>query len=384
MASGGNAAGGSNSGYAAAVALAARNYSAMQSFYAAMSNRANARVDIVHMGASLVEGQATTGYSRNTAQALAGLLRQRFPTPGVAGGRGYIGVPTIPVATAGWPTVFTAGAFDDLTFSMGAKHRSWNAQAAGKAVLTVAAGGISSIDLCDVIGPSGGATAGYTKIDAGAQVPLSTVNGAIAVRRTHFAGPIANTFEYGWNAAGGIVLDGFVEFNGDEAAGIQVHNVGHGAFLASQWRSGTSWLDSIFQLTPKLIIMQDYGANDGWTANGNLTSAAFGVQMTALIAQIRARGITCPIMIAAIYDVSGGITLREPWANYVAVQQAIVSADPTLIYVDAGNTKMPATTAAQTFNLYDPDLVHGAPTGEAYHYMAQLILDAIVAPQASF
>jgi hypothetical protein len=348
-----------------------------------MANRANARVDVVHMGASLVEAQPTTSSSKWTSQALAGLLRARYPTPGVVGGRGFIGTPTTFVA-ANWPIAFTGGAFDDTALSLGAKHRVWQAVAAAKAVLTVPPAGLTSYDIQYLAGPSGQATTAYWKNDAGAATVFSTNNAAITSSKLHVPGPVANTVEVGWNAAGALVVDGIIEYNGDENAGIQVHNCGHGFFTTAQWQTGNTWTACLAALTPKLLIMQDYGANDGYTGNGNIGAAQFQANLTALIAQVRAAGITCPIVLVSVYDLTQvALPTKEPWANYVAAQAAIAAADPTIVYVDL-TTKMPATNAAKTFNLYDVDGIHGNANGNAYHYIAQILFDTITTPSTGF
>lgn len=354
-------------------------YSALLPWYAALANRANKRVNVVHMGTSTVEGFPTTSWKQQQGAQLAALLRARHPVAGLTtGGRGFVGLQKSTGIT--WPVALTAGT-NDTTHGYSAKFGTWYALAgtsSPKAILTLDAA-VTSFDIHLLKGPNGGATNGYYKIDGGSAVTFTTVNAVVDLwANFHVASPATTSIEVGWNAAGWLFPGGIVEYAGDESKGIQVHNCGWGGSQASTWTGATAsavdkWPNAMALLTPDLIIME-FGANEHIHA---VTPAQFGIDLTALIAMIRTAGMSCPIVLSIAYDVeTNSFVYSNAWSEYVTAAKAVVAADPTMVAVDH-TARMPVTTAASTYSLYHTDQIHGNANGNAYALMAETLYAAI-------
>ncbi len=114
-------------------------------------------------------------------------------------------------------------------------------------------------------------------------------------------------------------------------------------------------------------------ANDSST----LTAAQCQTALAAFIVILRAGGITCPIVLAAIQDISGGITPLSPWADYAAAMKAIAAADPTIIFIDH-STRLPSTAGTDTYGLYSTtDHLHPRPNGIVNAWMAATYRQAL-------
>jgi lysophospholipase L1-like esterase len=363
-------------------ALNLTDYQKLMPWFAALTNRKGRRADVVIMGDSFIEGYPVTSYGLSVSANLASVLRARHPVSGVTGGRGFIGIPSTFMATndpGGWPLALTGGAYDDTFYGFGAKHRVWYASATGaKAVLTLASP-ITSFDINQMINTAGHTTTGYYKIDGGTAVPFSTYATSNASAVTHIASPASTSIEIGWNATGYLFLEGITEYNGDENAGITVHNCGYSGYTTTNWLvKSTVWPTSMKLLNPDLIVIT-LGTNDSATTVGNMGSASFGTNLTSLIAALRTASITCPVVISMAWDTP--LAKVEPWVNYVNAAKAVAAADATVLCVD-NSARMPAAGSAQgtALGLYHTDQAHGNANGNAYMYLAETLY-AAVAPR---
>jgi hypothetical protein len=251
-------------------------------WHAALANRNNARVDVGILGASIVEAAFVSTFNRTIAACLADGLRARFPTRGLSGGgRGYIGIPSTELTTSPqyvpgmWPLAFTGGLLDPPSnnapsaFDIGAKHMCWYSNQAGAKLVDTLAGPVTSFDIHHVTGASGAATTGYYKVDASpTPVPFPTNSATDTAAVLHVASPATSSIEVGRLNAGYVIVGGIREFNGDEAKGIQVHNLGHAGFTIAEWTDGSTtpgrWRADIANLGLDLLL-QDLGINDGPT-----------------------------------------------------------------------------------------------------------------------
>lgn len=363
-------------------------YSDLLPWFVALGGRETKRANVVMIGASVTEGTGSGITADMTlAQRLATTLRSRFPTKGLtSGGRGHIGQPA---SATSYPWTYTsagsqAASVWDETFHVGMNHRTRVLQGDGtavnynKATLTLS-GSITSFDISFTKTSLGGTNYAYYKIDGGAAVAFSTNAASPTPTLLHIASPATTTIEIG-NLTGSLYLDGIVEYNGDENKGIQVHNCGHGSYTTANWNTNAttagSWAYSIALLSPDLLIIGDLGVNDYVTTIGNKTSAQFKTDLLSLIANLRTAGITCPILLAANYQVNySGYTYVEPWANYVAAMKAVAAADSTIAFVDH-SARMPATTS-NSLGIYGSDQIH--PTAKGYGMMADTLMAAIAA-----
>jgi len=365
-----------------AIAAAPLNgYATLLPWHAAVSRRQSKRVNVGLFGASLVEGAFVESFDRTIGQQLAGLLRAQHGVAG--GGRGFIGIPTTAMTTSleylpgMWPLALAGPAIDPVdpgpsAFDLGPKHVCAYGNGAWSASLT-AGPDASSVVIHHVAGAAGGAA--YWRKNGGAKTVFSTFAAETELARAVVPVAPGDVVEFGWEAGGYFILTGVSENGGDEDGGLQVHNLGHAGMTLAQWSDGAaipaSWLEDMASLELDLLIMQDLPINDASTGGGNLLPAAARTAVEDFIALLRVGGITCPIVLAANVDPTGGMPLAAPWQQYVDVLEAIAAADPTITFVNHGE-RIPSTVGPDVFDLYnDVDHVHAAANGTVNMWYAE-------------
>ncbi|GAA3509921.1 hypothetical protein GCM10022234_00030 [Aeromicrobium panaciterrae] len=364
--------------------LAIVDNSKLWPFRAALGKRDTRLVNVGILGASSTEGAFVGSFDRTLSQQLVKLLRNRYPTAGLAagaGGRGFIGIPsreltTSPQYAAGmWPQAFTGGAYDPPSsgaasaFDAGAKHMSWYSNVVGSKYVHSLATPVTSYEVHHAKGTSGTATSGYHKPDAGSSTVFSTGPTVGLAKET--GGAATSTIEVGVNAAGYLVATGIREYAGDETKGIQVHNFGHSGMKIADWQDGyaiaNSWREHLASFNLDLLILHDLGANDAF---GGMTPAQVKTAIVNFIVILRAGGITCPIVVSALFDPSGGAALGSPWSSYATVMREIADADATVLFVDH-SVRMPSTAVTDTLGLYSTvDHVHARADGAINKWQA--------------
>lgn len=359
--------------------IALTDYSKLLPWFAALAHRNDRRVNIAFAGASIAEGYPNA-FAYNQQMALQAILSARFPTSGLTThGRGYVGTPS-PMEVGAWPLTFTGGTFDSAVFNFGAKHECWYSSTAGNKVVDTLPAPVTSFDINIIAGSSGNANGGYYKIDGGTAVTFSTYTSASSkLSKIHVASPATTSIEVGCNLSGQyIVFEGITEYAGDENKGIQVHNCGHASMTLQQWNAGagaTGWNASIAALSPDLVIWGDAGLNDYVTTIGNRTPAQYKADLIALIANLRAVGITCPILVALTWEINiSSYTYAGNWADYRAATYEVASADPTVLVLDQ-STRMPTPNGGSQYGLYQSDKLHGTAAG--YQMLAQTLAEFI-------
>lgn len=378
-------------------ALPLIGYDALASFRTALSNRDSARVDILKIGDSGVEGFPASTFDRSEPQQTAARLRSRFPTAGLGskGGRGYIGVPTQgPNPAIVQPVVYTSGTFNPASqagpesFNLGVNRNVWystNATPDAQKVVLTTRTDATSVRIHHARGPSGIADGAYYKINGGAKVLFTTYDAVgVAAVETVVMPAGGGTLEVGCNVNGKFfIFTGFEEFSGDENKGIVVHNAGHSGYTAARWAAAPTtaagWRFAMANINPDLLCIS-LGPNDANTAGAGRTAAQFKTDLVALIAAIRGGPAplpTVPILLEAKYDMAGGINFAEGWKKYVDAMKSISGEDPTVAFLDYSD-KMYPTTAADTWDLYHTDKVHGNANGRAYAEMAKILVNALV------
>lgn len=353
-------------------ALALADYDPMRSVYTALARRHSKRVNIGVGLASSAEGWPTSSFDRTIGQRLAASLRATYPTEGVTGGRGLIGVPTEGEGLASpvqWPLTRTGGVYDATAFALGAKHTCWYNNGAFH-VLDTLDGPVTSFDIRHVRGTAGAIGGARWRVDGGAWTTFDTYSATSELQVLHVATPATTSIEVEWVGSGYFIFTGIHEYNGDENAGVQVHNLGHCGYTLDDWTVGAGgaggWLDEWEALDLDLLILVDDGVNDG--SNG-YTAAAYAARLTTFIALLRANGIDCPIRLSAMWDPSAGVVLEDPYEDYVNARRGVADADPTLTFLDH-STRMPATSLSTTHGLYHTDTVHTDVAGDALQFIA--------------
>ena len=338
-------------------------------WYNAVKNRASSSVDVVCLGDSIFEGYGLSNWVDSLPQQLATLLRSQLFVSGVTGARGFVGPQSDLVNHPFWPQVYTGGTVSAAGYGPNLRHYAMTATG-HKVVHTVQAGGITRFDIHHLANNSSNM---YYKIDGGSNVALPSTAGAGILQPTVTSVnlPVTSTIEVGWTS-GTPIFTGITEFHGDFASGIKVHQVGASGTTAANWlaysgfpTTAGAWDACLPLLNPDLIII-NLGGNDARVALGNQTAAQFKTTLTSLIAAIRAKSMTCPIMVSMVYDpeLPGG-ALNQPWSNYVDAIKQLAANDSTVICVDH-SARMPAVALTDTYSLYNAaKLPHAAAKGYA-------------------
>jgi lysophospholipase L1-like esterase len=348
----------------------------LQGWFAALANRAGARANVVILGDSITAGQGATAFPNCYAQLLPVALNARFPTPGLSThGRGFLPpiIPpsnptsfTPPYVTVANPTNLIAGSL----FGFGPNLETWDISHTAANTLTYSLVG----DSADILwaGSSGNGSFSW-KVDAGSATTVSTNTAFNPAASTHISLGTAGAHTLViTNVSGGpTYITGVVEYNGDFAKGIQVHDCGFSGSSTGFWTGpggNTDGALSLPTLSPSLIIIA-LGVNDNGDGINAATSAA---NITSMISDIRAAlSPDPPILLLAMYNAaSDGPTTPAQWAAYVQAMYGIAAADSQVDILDL-TLRMPSTSAAVTYGLYAGDGIHPVNSGH------QMIADAV-------
>lgn len=365
------------------------DYTELASWFADVAARDSQKVNVIMLGDSTVEGYRLDSMAETLPQQLNTVLREEFPTS-ADGGFGFITAQSDTVNLPFWPQALAGGA--TVLNPFGTTGRYVDLSTAGKTVTyTVQDGGISSFDIHVIKGAYGSATGGYYKIDGGAAVPFATNDAApVLASILHVASPVTSTIEIGYNAGGGALISGVVEYRGDDTTGITVHNLGYSGSQVADWLAITGTggpLDWVLLMAPSVFIIQ-LGINDARTGDGNLTAAQYKTDLTNYIAAIRSKGgvlATVPIVLSMTYDPStgpGGAGLNQPWPNYVQAAREIAEADATVVMVDH-SAWMYANYLPDTDGLYNAAYPPHA-SAHGYEVMAQTLARTLIPEETTW
>jgi lysophospholipase L1-like esterase len=302
-------------------------------WFAALANRQFARCNVVCLGDSITEGQHAvgppgTGFENRWLARLRDMLRQAFPTPGTlgtGGGRGYIGSVGTGETSFTWPTTIT-GTPGAVGFSPKGAGQQLNAT--GQAISFPLTGDSADIMWAQT---AGGGTFNW-QVDGGATTNIvtnggSSVDGKISHISLGTAG--AHTLALNW-VSGNSDVDGVVEYNGDFASGIQVHDAGHFGWTTANWLTAitggaNSATAAIAALNPALVIIT-LGVNDQFN---NVVPATFAANIQTIITNLKAQ-LTSPYPAFVVHMLpprSNQGTYTYAWPLYVQQCWGIASAD---------------------------------------------------------
>ncbi|MBC8092163.1 MAG: hypothetical protein H7Y15_09550 [Pseudonocardia sp.] len=331
----------------------------LASWRTALAGRASAPADWVVIGDSITEGEGASTRGARWIERLQALLRAALPTPGVAGGEGYVPGQNISTSFSnGWS--YSGNLSGNGTFGLG--HRT--------VVLSGPDGAMSRA----VTGTS--ITVAFTKANTTGSfrvlidgVPAVTVDTAVGGTSTardtgrtvvSLGARGAHTVRIEWAAGGQCFVNGMFVFDQDETSGIRLTESGQHGSSSAEWSPNTSstayvLADDLTLLNPDLVIIS-LGPNDMIQGRA---SGVFKTNMLAIVAQSRAAAPTAPIVLLAAYALAA--TYAEPWQNYVDKLREIAAADPTVTLIDLSAT-LPSA-AATPYGLMSPDGVHPSDAG---------------------
>jgi lysophospholipase L1-like esterase len=345
--------------------LAPRDTGAMTQWLSALANRNVARASVALIGDSIPEGQGATTMAQRMPNALATALRQRFLGTAV-GGYGFIppklNTTTVaqPAVIAGAPAPAYSGGFGpglcDYIISPGTGSITWTVTGTSVDVM-YAQGGAAG-----VIGVS---------IDGGAVQQLNTQNAVFASGVTHrYALGAAGVHTVALTNAtgvGNVFIAGIIVYNGDENAGIMVHDCSrfgeqvHQYVTLQSQANQQGWMNG---LAPDLAIV-DLGGDD---YSAQLSVANTKADLTTLIQRIQGLAKVPSILLLVNYDPFNLAGI--PWSAYMPMYyQLAVQFGCAILDM---SKRIPAPNAPKTYGLFYADNTHLSPLGQ------QLYADHIV------
>jgi lysophospholipase L1-like esterase len=169
-------------------------------------------------------------------------------------------------------------------------------------------------------------------VDGGTATNISTNgSGTVDGKITHISlgTPGLHTLVIAW-VSGNVGFDGVIEYNGDYASGVQVHDAGHFGWTTSSWltplSSGASGsAAAIAALSPDLVIIT-LGVNDQYDG---ITPATYGSNLRQIISYLKAE-LTAPypsFVLSMLPPRSGQSGYSYPWYLYVEQAWSIALSD---------------------------------------------------------
>lgn len=175
-----------------------------------------------------------------------------------------------------------------------------------------------------------------------------------------------------------IVLDGFVHYNGDEAAGARVWNGGHSAYSLKNFLDKPNWETALKRIQPKVIVGPS-GNNDAFQGR---TPTQYAADLVNYLARVRAVVTVPPVIVLPIYPDLNMSTSGFPASDYAAVQRAAAAADSMVVVADMSLPFGPWANDTRG-GLMGADKVHPSGRG-AYGLAAQAIWDALALRTARY
>ncbi len=344
---------------------------ALRVFHAALADRRSNPCNIVVMGDSMTEGQGATAWGSRWVDRFRDQMRRQFPVTGVTGGVGFIS--TTNGLTGGSSSIFPVAHSGTVSTNSqsGPKKRSRAFSASGHITTWTVTG--TAVDLLYWQGTGTGTV--KWSVDGGAttnQVTSGASSASGTALRISLGTSGSHTVTVEW-VSGTSYIEGLIVYDGDETAGLRVHEAGRSGISAYQWdqvnheTATTAWARAIGQLNPHLLILA-LGIND-WaqsTANGGSagTAADYKTYVKSLIADIRANTTIDPSIMLLSYAAPNAspYTTAYSFDQYADVCEEIAAEDAEVCTLNLG-LRLP-TVLADTLSLYS-DTTHPNNKGHA-------------------
>jgi lysophospholipase L1-like esterase len=336
---------------------------ALRPFRATLGARVTTPVDVVVIGDSISEGQASSTLSNRWITQFVSNLRKSFQPSGVGGSLGYM--PSWHALTSPTGTSPTVAGTPTQSSNSGLGRRVLQLNASGDSVTFVVT--CTSFDLLYTTQTSTVSTFTVT-IDGGAPTTVTPASGGIISAKWNSGAlsAAAHTIVVAW-ASNTPQIEGLMPYYQDETKGIRLWDAAHYGFTTSSYTSLGYWATSLSMIPNCGIAVIYLGTNDFGT---NVASATFQTNLTSIIATVRGKLAATTILVVAGYERSG--SFAEPWSNYVAAMYAAAATDSFCAVVDLSK-RMVKCSAETISGVYNADGVHPADKG---HLM---IADAVTA-----
>jgi len=289
-------------------------------------------------------------------------LRKQFQPSTIAGGRGYLPCAWGAFTLIPDPATTSSAGFDAYYFGLAGRSRGL---VSGNSYVWSVNG--TSVDIVYPGGPAYGQL--YYKIDAGANVIIDcnkTPEQDYYTTRVSLGTRGAHTVTVGWQS-GNPFIDGIVEYDQDENAGIVYFDSAHSGYRTTDFTTVTALTPQIQNINPHLVIIE-LGGND---AMGGLSSATVRANFNTIIGKVRAAAPNASIAVLGVYPTAAAYP-AEPWSSYVSNIYDIAKGDPQLATVDI-YSRMPGVSG-DALGLYY-DTWHPSDKGHALmgNYVTSLI-----------
>lgn len=358
---------------------------AMQPWKAALSNRDNATAHVMIIGDSISYGNGASAWAKTYGRRLAPLLNKKAPLligAQPVGGRGFIpATRSQQGAPLGAEGITTTGTAQGGTF-LGVNLEDVFFNAPNQNYVIPLTGTHAIVSFAASAGPG---VISY-KVDAGAAVNIDDTTYAANYGQVTALIPLgaagAHTLTLTW-VSGTFYLNGIVEFNGDQASGIVVHNASLGGQDA-YWYNGTQLGGrgiATFSFAAAMgvsCIIAPFGIN---AANAvNRTPAQFQGDLITLLQFIRstygfiAPATALPTVVFVPEYQPGTITTGYPWQQYIQAMYSAAMTDANCCVGPDLNMRLPTANgvAPWFFDNYHPlDVGHS--------YIAETIANFLVA-----
>lgn len=353
-----------NSGSISGPASSLSMSNALRPFRAALGSRATSPVDIIFVGDSISEGQASSVIDNRWITQFILNLRKNFQPTGVNGAVGYIPAwraitsPSAQNSTAGSPT---------QSSNSGLGRRVLQLNASGDTVTFVAT--CTSFDLLYTTQQSTVSTFTVT-IDGGTPSTVTPATGGVITGKWS-SGALSNashTIVVAW-ASNTPQIEGIMPYNQDETKGIRLWDAAHYGFTTSSYVNNGLWAGSLLQIPNPALVVIYLGTNDFGT---NVSSTTCRTNLTTIISNIRAKLPKVSILLIAGYERAG--VFSEPWVNYISAIRAAATTDPFCLVVDL-STKMVKCDTETISGVYNADNVH--PSDKGHLMIADIVTTAI-------
>lgn len=346
--------------------LATQRSRAMLAWTSALANRHYERCNVVCIGDSITEGQGATQADRRWIARLRDNLRTKFQTTGISGGgRGFVGAVGTGEVSFTWPT--TVAGSPTIASSLGPKSQFLQLNASGQSVTYSLNGDAADIMWTQV--PFGGTFS--WQVDGGATTNVSTNGGSIddgKLTHINLGASGAHTLTIAW-VSGNANIDGIIEFNGDYASGIQVHDAGHYGWQTSDWitvlaNGANSPAAAINALDPAATIIM-LGVNDQYSG---VSPATYQTNLTQIISLLRALA-TPPyssVILVMVPPRTGQAGYAYPWSQYVDAAWSVAAADTGGVGSSSLVTVLDFTLGPRMLDA-DSDIYGNWPGGDLVH-----------------
>lgn len=336
----------------------------MVAWLTVLANRHYAAGTLVCLGTSVTAGNGAALWENAYPMMMQEALNNRFPSNGLAShGRGVL----IPVLDWISPDYVTVTGSPAVVPEFGLNLATYDISAGGGCTLTYHLVGTSGFILYENQ-PGGGS---FTwQVDAGSVSTVATAAGTVqggqAVGFT-LGGTVneAHTLTITWHSGGAVWIDGVVEFNGDENAGLQVMNFGAGGSLTADWAATNT--ESLAGVPCNMYILEQMG-ND-WSEGVPVATATANLitLMDNLIAAAAGAGTPRPqFTLLALYNsVPAAPVSGIPWATYVNALYQIAAARTDTTVLDLSIRLPTAVLGGGPYGEYDPDGEHPSNIGHS-------------------